>query len=293
MITDDDLRATLTAHAADIPPADDRLGQVRLRLHVARRRRVAGAGMVAVVIALVAVLVPVTARSAGPHRVTPAVTQTPWPTYAAGGRALAGTQLTSRPGRASQTFSFVPTSYLLVIRVSCAGSSTDTVEITTNGSASSFSGGCGAETGTTADAAAGAGQWSPFIHLGRVNTVTVTRHAGPAGAPGSSQAGGEPVPGGTITAAIYQGVPLVGYPLPPKPSVLRTLAPEATQRVALDSRHHFQTAGFYDWANNSYTVNLTPSGLASYGIHATAGQRVTVTVTAAHFTGPYWLISVG
>jgi hypothetical protein len=314
-LTEDDLRDLLAGHVQRQPENGGRLPEVHRRIAVARRRRRATAsGALALAVAgiVLAVALPGSTHRAG---VEPTAPTTPYPTYADGGRALGGGRIETG-GSGTFSYSFTPTSYDLFLTATCARLTT--VTITVNGHRS-LDGSCDSGvtgSGNPADDQASRTQWSAMgVVLDQPNAVTVTVSA----TPGSSAAGI------AVTSAIYQAVPFDDYPLPPKPSgqltalsgdgvIVRPTTPSANGTfdgtftaqdghmitvgaigpglvdVAIDG-HHLQTVGFFTWTQNGYGFDTSPATLATFGIHVSAGQTVTISATATHFTGPYWQIS--
>lgn len=319
---EDRLTHALTIQADAIrPDPEAAAGRLRAALRVRRRHtRAATAMAAAVVVAGVAVglTVPSHTRNA---TVVPARPSTPYPTYHAGGKAIAGGQITS-PAQGTLTFTFVPTSYALVLWTFCSSPHT-LVSVAINGHLASF-GGCGGGLGGVADAAASRVEWktASAVVLGHPNTVTVTLVDGDTPTAKPLKMAGRPA--GTVTSAIYQGIPVADYPLPAKPAHLPPLTANGGEPVVLDSRtvgadgtfalllsaggrldvtaigpgqidlkvngQHLQTSAFWTYGSQTVLIDLSAARLLGAGVTTSNGQQVTVTVTATRFTGPYWLV---
>jgi hypothetical protein len=293
MITEQDLREVLAAHADDAPDNPERLAQVRIGVRVATHRRRRLAVLLAAVIVL-AVVVPVVTRhpthrtlhsdfltpgeSASASHPGPSPTPTPMvinPEYAGGGRKLGGGAATS-PAHGTLTYTVVPTSYELALTTTCTDPQTS-VAIVVNGHEIG-SGGCGGSLGAPADATASRGEWGSEIVLDRPNTVSITIIAGDDGVGVHPLSASERRPG-TIASAMYQAVPFDEYPLPPRPAQLTPL-PARTDVVA--GGPHAQPDGRF-----SGVVTVLPGSAPDRLNVDTNGPGVVDVAVAGHHLGTY------
>lgn len=321
-VTEDRLIQALHARAEAVRPKPEATGRLHARLRV-RRRRTWLATAAAAIAAAVAVGLTVPGHT-GHATVVPAKPAAAYPAYQQGGKAIAGGQIVS-PAQGALTFTFAPTSYQLYLATFCTNPRT-LVSVAVNGHLASF-GACGGGLGNIADPAASQAAWkiSNQVILGRPNTVTVTLVD--ADTPTARTLPPSKRPAGTVSAAIYQGVPLADYPLPAKPARLAPLTANGGEAVVLDSRvvggngtftvplpvgsrldltaiapgqidvwangQHLETEAFWTYHDQTASIDLTAGRLREPRTIPTPGESVTVRITASRFTGPYWLASTG
>ena len=330
MNTETQLREMLDTYADLSDDNPVRAGEIRRAVVHRRNRRGAVAGAVSLVLVATAVGLPLVARHGGTSQlrsVSPQPAHQPYPEYADGGRVLGGGDLTTTRDGLSILNVFTPTSYQLQLDISCTGPSVAgapvnfDLDVAVNGRAvNRLTGGCTAySSGNLSDVQQSMRTWGHVVRLGQQNTLTVTL------APGQD---GQQVPANLyLTAATYQAVPFDAYPLPRRPATLTPLVADNDGTVVLEARkvgaegphtftatagtedvldlitdgpgllevavdgRHIATVGSFDWLGHDGAVSLTPDDLAADGLTVRDGQRVTVTLTGSHFSGPEWLVT--
>ncbi|MFC7246322.1 hypothetical protein ACFQO7_27920 [Catellatospora aurea] len=217
------------------PPTDLaqhlRMHEVRGRIAVRRRRRITAAGVFAAVVALI-----VTGYGTLPAlrgAPDPAVTPSPaprliegFPEYASGTRVVAAG--TSEPGTTSLTVTWTPTTLDFRVFYRCTVSDENTaLEMTIALNGRPTSGGSCRDGGSSFSWPRAEKMSADYgLRVGSPSSLTMTATNSVRWPADGKEHDNGPVPAdATMSLAVGDDVPFADYPLPPRPTVLRTLDP--------------------------------------------------------------------